>query len=59
MKRWILHLGIPLAAIGLLLLGIGFPTHLVDSNAYLLLCLLLIVGGCALRVYAAKHRSKY
>ncbi len=49
----------PLLFIGMLLLVIGVPTHLCDHNAYLALCVLLVVGGLVKFVAEQKHRSKY
>ena len=51
--------GLPLLFLGMLLLVIGVPTHLCDHNAYLALCVLLVVGGLVKFVAEQKHRSKY
>ena len=51
--------GLPLLFLGMLLLVIGVPTHLCDHNAYLALCVLLVVGGLVKFVAEQKHRGKY
>ncbi|MBO4658871.1 MAG: hypothetical protein J5637_04555 [Prevotella sp.] len=51
--------GLPLLFLGILLLIAGFPTHLCDSNAYLLLCVVLVVGGLVKFVIEQKRRGNY
>ncbi len=43
----------------MLLLGIGFPLHLVDSNIYLLCCLLLAIVGVVTYVRSVKGEGRY
>ena len=46
-------------ALGCLMLVVGYPTHLNDSNIWLLFSLLIILAGAAIIVAAYRRRSKY
>ena len=59
MKKWFLKCGIPMILAGTVMLGVGFPTHLNDHNAYLVACCIIVVAGVAIWVADVKRRSKY
>ncbi len=49
----------PLMILGMVMLFAGIPTHLCDHNAYLVLCVFLMVFGLVWFVVDLKRRSKY
>jgi hypothetical protein len=59
MKKKLMHGGIPVFLLGLIMLIIGYPTRMIDSNLFIAVCLLLMVAGLVLAVAAIKSRSRY
>lgn len=44
---------------GVVMLAVGFPTHLVDHNSYLIATLLVVIAGLFLHVRKTKSDSQY
>ena len=53
------YLGWPLLCAGVLLLVVGYPTGLNNSNAYLLLSLAAVLAGAVICVRSKKRDSEY
>ncbi len=59
MKKLLLKCGIPLMLTGVAMLAVGFPTHLVDHNSYLIATLIIVIAGLFLHVRKTKNDSRY
>ena len=59
MKKRILRWSWALTALGCAMILVGFPTHLIDNNSYILVCLALVLGGAVTWVVRKKLDSRY
>ncbi|MBO4850079.1 MAG: hypothetical protein J5529_04150 [Prevotella sp.] len=58
-KRWMSRTGVTLQVLGVVLLGTGYPTGMVNHNWYLIACGVLVVSGVVLYVSGARRDGKY
>ncbi len=59
MRKLLNHCGLPILFLGMVMLLAGIPSHLCDYNAYLALCVVLMLSGLVWYVVCLKRRSKY